>query len=157
MRLFSGLFLAAALVAITTVAAAYDYTKGALKIDHPWSRATPHGAQVAGGYLMIENKGPNADRLVSATSEIADRVEIHEMVVQDGIMKMRPLARGLEIKPGATAKFEPGGFHIMFTNLKRPLKEGEKFKGTLVFEKAGSLDVEFNVEAMGASPGRGHQ
>lgn len=154
MRFFSRLFLAATFAAISTIAAAHDYTKGSLKIDHPWSRATPHGAQVAGGYLVIENKGADADRLVSATSEIAGRVEIHEMAVQDGIMKMRPLARGLEIKPGATAKLEPGGFHVMFMNLKRPLKQGEKFKGTLVFEKAGPLEVEFDVEAMGAS--RGH-
>ncbi len=154
MRFLSGLFVAAILAAIATCASAHDYTKGALKIGHPWSRATPHGAQVAGGYLVIENKGADADRLVSATSEIAGRVELHEMAMQNGIMKMRPLARGLEIKPGATAKIEPGGFHVMFMNLKRPLKQGEKFKGTLVFEKAGPLEVEFDVEAMGAS--RGH-
>jgi copper(I)-binding protein len=145
-------------IALAFAASAYaqDYTKGSLSIDHPWSRATPHGAQVAGGYLMIENKGADADRLVSITSEIAGRVEIHEMTVQDGIMKMRPLLRGLEIKPGAIAKLEPGGFHVMFMNLKRPLKQGEKFKGTLVFEKAGPLEIEFKVEAMGAGPGRGH-
>jgi hypothetical protein len=154
MRFFSRLLVAVTLAAIATIASAHDYTKGTLKIDHPWSRATPHGAQVAGGYLAIENTGTSADRLVSITSEIAGRVEVHEMTVQNGVMKMRPLARGLEIKPGATAKFEPGGFHVMFMNLKRPLKEGEKFKGTLVFEKAGPLDVEFTVEAMGARPGR---
>lgn len=157
MRFASRLILAAAFASIATFVSAHDYAKGSLKIDHPWSRATPHGAQVAGGYLVIENKGADADRLVSATSEIAGRVEIHEMTVQDGIMKMRPLPRGLEIKPGATAKLEPGGYHVMFMNLKRPLKQGEKFKGTLVFEKAGTLEVEFNVEAMGASPGHGHQ
>ncbi len=146
---------AAAMVLIAGAASALDYTKGSLKIDRPWSRATPHGAQVAGGYLVIENKGADADRLVGVTSEIAGRVEIHEMTEQDGIMKMRPLARGLEIKAGAIAKIEPGGFHVMFMDLKRPLKEGEKFKGTLVFEKAGPLEVEFKVEAMGASPGHG--
>lgn len=143
-------------LALAASAYAHDYTKGLLKIDYPWSRATPHGTQVAGGYLVIENKGANADRLVSVTSEIAGRVEIHEMSVQGGVMRMRPLARGLEINPGATIKFEPGGFHVMFMNLRRPLKEGEKFKGTLVFEKAGTLVVEFKVEAMGASPSHGH-
>lgn len=156
MRFFSQLFLVAALAAVATFASAHDYAKGLLKVEHPWSRATPHGAQVAGGYLMIENKGANADRLVSIRSEVAGRVEIHEMTVRSGVMRMRPLTRGLEIKPGATAKFEPGGFHVMFMNLKRPLKQGEKFRGTLVFEKAGALEVEFNVEAMGASPGHGH-
>ena len=152
MRFFSQLFLAAALAAVATSASAHDYTKGSLKIVHPWSRATPHGAQVAVGYLAVENKGTEVDRLVSAKSEIAGRVEMHEMAVQDGIMKMRPLRRGLEIKPGATVKFEPRGFHFMFMNLKRPLEQGGKFKGTLVFEKAGPLEVEFNVEAMGSGP-----
>ncbi len=156
MRFPSRLILAAAFASIAAFVSAHDYTKGSLKIDRPWSRATPHGAQVAGGYLVIENRGADADRLVSATSEIAGRVEIHEMTVQDGIMKMRPLPRGLEIKPGAAAKLEPGGFHVMFMNLKRPLKQGEKFKGMLVFEKAGTLEVEFTVEAMGASPAHGH-
>jgi hypothetical protein len=143
-------------LALAAPAYAHDYTKGPLKIDHPWSRATPHGAQVAGGYLMIENRGAEADRLVRITSEISGRVEIHEMSVQGGIMKMRPLALGLEIKPGATAKLEPGGFHVMFMNLKRPLKQGEKFKSTLVFEKAGTVEIEFNVEAMGTRPSHGH-
>lgn len=153
MRFLSGLFVATTLAAVATLASAHDYTKGAIKIDHPWSRATPRGAQVAGGYLVIENKGADADRLVSATSEISGRVELHEMTVQNGVMKMRPLVRGLEIEPGATAKFEPGGLHVMFMNLKRPLKQGDKFKGTLVFEKAGPIEVQFNVEAMG---GPGH-
>src|SRR3990167_5023483 len=115
-------------LALAASAYAHDYTKGSLRIDHPWSRATPHGAQVAGGYFVIENTGTDADRLVRITSEISGRVEIHEMTVQDGVMRMRPLTRGLEIKPGATAKFAPGGYHFMFMNLKRPLKQCEKFK-----------------------------
>src|SRR3990167_3347187 len=105
-------------LALAASAYAHDYTKGSLKIDRPWSQATPHGAQVAGGYLVIENTGASADRLVSITSEISGRVEMHEISVQDGIMKMRPLARGLEIKPGATVRFEPGGYHVMFMNLQ---------------------------------------
>ena len=141
-----------AALALAASAYAHDYTKGSLKIDRPWSRATPHGAQVAGGYLVIENKGASADRLVRITSDISGRVEMHEMTVQNGIMKMRPLARGLEIKPAATVRFEPGGYHVMFMNLKHPLKQGEKFKGTLVFEKAGTIEV----EALGASPSHGH-
>ena len=148
----------AAWIALALAASAYahDYTKGTLKIDHPWSRATPHSAQVAGGYLVIENTGADSDRLMRITSEISGRVEIHEMSVQGGVMRMRPLTRGLEIKPGATAKFEPSGYHVMFMNLKRPLKQGEKFKSTLVFEKAGPIEIEFNVEAMGTRPSHGH-
>jgi copper(I)-binding protein len=152
MRLSFKLALCAALTLSAAAASAHDYAKGSLKIDHPWSRATLHGAAVAAGYLAITNQGPAADRLVSVTSEIAGRVEIHEMKVEHGVAKMRPLARGLEIKPGASAKLEPGGYHLMFMDLKRPLQAGERFKGTLVFEQAGPVEVEFAVEALGAKP-----
>jgi copper(I)-binding protein len=148
-----------AVLLAATAANAHDYTKGALHIAHPWSRATPPGAPVAAGYLVIENRGADADRFiaVSASPEIAGRAEIHEMAVQDGVMRMRPLPRGVEIAPGMAAKFEPGGLHLMFLDLKRPLVKGERFKATLVFEKAGEVEVEFVVEAMGGEPQhRGH-
>jgi copper(I)-binding protein len=139
-------------LALPAAASAQEYTKGSIFIDHPWSRATPHGATVAAGYLAIENRGPAADRLISVSAEIAGRIEIHEMSMDHGVMKMRPLARGLEIKPQSTATLKPGGYHIMFMNLKRPLKEGERFKGVLVFERAGAIEVEFIVQAIGAQP-----
>jgi copper(I)-binding protein len=137
-----------------TAATAHDYTQGALHIAHPWSRATPHGAVVAAGYLVIENRGSSADRLVSIAvpAEVAGRAEIHEMAVQDGVMRMRPLPRGIEIAPGFTAKLEPGGLHLMFLDLKRSLAKGDRFKGSLTFEKAGTVEVEFVVEAMGGTP-----
>jgi copper(I)-binding protein len=158
MRVSLKLALCAALLLSAVPASADDYTKGSLTIAGPWSRATPHGAAVAAGYLSIANKGPEADRLLSATAEIAGRVEIHEMKVEHGVAKMRPLERGLEVKPGASAKLEPGGYHLMFMNLNRPLKTGDRFKGTLVFEKTGPVEVEFTVQAMGAAPGhkKGH-
>lgn len=144
-------YLAAAMLTLTSVVAlAHDYTLGSLKIDHPWTRATPGGAKVAGGYLTIQNSGSAADRLVGGASEIAGRVEIHEMAVKDGIMTMRPLPEGLEVKPGDKAELKPGGYHIMFMELKRPLKEGERVKGTLQFEKAGTVAVEFTVQGVGA-------
>lgn len=143
-------YLAAAMLTLTSVVAlAHDYTLGSLKIDHPWTRATPGGAKVAGGYLTIQNNGSAADRLLGGSSEIAGRVEIHEMAVKDGIMTMRPLPEGLEVKPGDRAELKPGGFHIMFMELKRPLKEGERVKGTLQFEKAGTVAVEFAVQGVG--------
>lgn len=143
---------AAAVVAST--ASAHDYTQGSLHIAHPWSRATPHGAVVAAGYVVVENRGPAADRLVSVSvpADVAGRAEIHEMAMQDGVMKMRPLPRGIEIAPGFTAKIEPGGLHLMFLDLKRPLVKGDRFKGTFSFERAGSVEVEFVVEAMGGAP-----
>jgi len=135
-------------------AMAHDYTKGSLHIEHPWSRATPKGATVGAGYLIVENRGAEADRLisVSVSADVAGRAEIHEMAVEDGVMRMRPLPRGVELAPGMPAKFEPGGLHLMFIGLKRPLEKGDRFKATLAFEKAGAVEVEFVVEAMGGAP-----
>ena len=149
-RLLVGSFL----VVFAFSASAHDFTVGSLHIDHPWSRATPKGASVGAGYLVIENRGATADHFISVSSAISERGEIHEMAVTDGVMRMRPLAKGVEIAPGMTAKFEPGGLHIMFPGLKRPLEKGERFKATLVFEKAGPIEVEFVVEAMGAGEHR---
>ena len=144
-RLLVGSFL----VVFAFSASAHDFTVGSIHIDHPWSRATPKGASVGAGYLVIENRGATADRLISVSSAISERGEIHEMAVTDGVMRMRPLAKGVEIAPGMTAKIEPGGLHLMFPGLKRPLEKGERFKATLNFEKAGTIEVEFVVEAMG--------
>ena len=148
--------IAAAMLALTgTAALAHDYTAGSLKIGHPWARATPAGAKVAGGYLTIQNGGATPDRLVGVSAEFAGRVEIHEMAVKDGVMTMRPLSNGVEVKPGDRTEFKPGGYHIMFMELKQQLKEGERIKGTLQFEKAGSVPVEFAVQSVGARDG-GH-
>jgi copper(I)-binding protein len=124
---------------------------GDLTVTSPWTRATPGGAKIAGGYLKIANNGASADRFVGAKSDAADHVEIHQMSMTDGVMKMRPLPTGLEIKPGETVELKSGGYHLMFMDLKRPLKQGDTFKATLQFEKAGSLDVNFNVNALGAT------
>jgi len=144
-------FLISAIFALAMSAAdAHDYKVGSLEIGHPWTRATPKGATVAGGYLKITNKGQTADRLTAATAAFAPRVEIHEMAMKDGMMRMRPLSAGLEIKPGETVEFKPGSYHIMFMNLKEPLEKGQRIKGTLTFEKAGPVDVEYVVGAVGA-------
>jgi copper(I)-binding protein len=124
---------------------------GDLTVTSPWTRATPGGAKIAGGYLKVTNNGASADRFVGAKSDAADRVEIHEMSMNDGVMKMRPLPNGLEIKPGETVELKSGGYHLMFMDLKQPLKQGDSFKAKLQFEKAGSLDVDFNVNALGAT------
>jgi periplasmic copper chaperone A len=130
---------------------------GDLTVTSPWTRATPGGAKIAGGYLKITNNGASADRFVGAKSDATDHVEIHEMSMTDGVMKMRPLPNGLEITPGQTVELKPGGYHLMFMDLKRPLKQGDTFKATLRFEKAGSLDVNFNVNALGATGGNAPQ
>ena len=128
---------------------------GDLTVTSPWTRATPGGAKIAGGYLKITNNGASADRFVGAKSEPTDHVEIHEMSMTDGVMKMRPLPNGLEIKPGETVELKSGGYHLMFMDLKQPLKQGDTFKATLQFEKAGSLDVNFSVRGLGATTGAG--
>src|ERR1700709_1335139 len=130
---------------------------GDLTVTSPWTRATPGGAKIAGGYLKITNNGTSADRFVGAKSEATDHVEIHEMSMSDGIMRMRPSPDGLEIKPGETVELKSGGYHLMFMDLKQPLKQGDSFKATLQFEKAGSLDVNFNVNALGATSGNAPQ
>ena len=145
----------AAILAISANAAsARDYNVGSLEIKQPWVRATPKGAAVAGGYMTITNKGTAADRLVSFSSPAAGKFEIHEMRMNNGVMQMRPLPDGLEIKPGETVEFKPGSYHLMFTNLTRPLTEGERVKGTLVFEKAGTVEVEYTVESIGRAPAK---
>jgi copper(I)-binding protein len=106
---------------------------------------------VASGYLRIRNTGSTPDRLTGGTLAPAGGVEIHEMSVDRGVMRMRELKGGLEIKPGATVELQPSTIHLMFTDLKRPLAKGEHVKGTLVFEKAGAVEIEYAVAAIGAS------
>lgn len=125
---------------------------GDLEILEPWARATPAGAKVGGGYLTIINKGGAADRLIKVESAVAGHSEIHEMAVANGIMTMRPLANGLDIKPGETVQLKPGGYHLMFMSLKQPLKEGEPFKARLTFERAGAVDVELGVRGISGRP-----
>lgn len=140
-------------LATALLSPAMAQTAGSLKIDHPWARATPKGAPVGGGYLTIINTGTAPDRLVGGSVGISSGFEIHEMAMDNGVMKMRMLPNGVEIKPGETVTFKPGGYHLMFTGLKDQLKQGDSFKGTLQFDKAGKVDVEFKVESMAATGG----
>ena len=130
-------------------AAAETYSAGGLQIVSPWARATPGGAAVAAGYLTITNKGSESDRLVGGSTAAASRFEVHATVMEKGVAKMRPVA-ALEIKPGETVELKPGGMHVMLMGIKQPLKQGQKVKGTLVFERAGTVAIEFSVEAIGA-------
>jgi copper(I)-binding protein len=145
--------LSACLLALaTTVAAAQEFKAGSIEIDNPWSRATPKGAKVAAGYLIIKNTGTDPDRLVGGTSPTAGKVEVHEMSMDKGVMKMRPVSGGLEIKPGETVELKPGSFHLMIMDLKQQIENGKPFKASLNFEKAGPVEVQFNVVAPGATP-----
>lgn len=151
-------FTGALLLAMSHGLFAHEFKAGDLDINHPWSRATPQGAAVAAGYLSVTNNGSTPDRLVSVTAEIAERAEIHEMSVDSaGVMKMQALPDGLDIPAAGKVELKPGSFHIMFLGLKNPVKQGDMFKGTLTFEKAGTVAVEFKAEAMsGQTEHNGH-
>ncbi len=124
---------------------------GDLAITAPWIRATPGGAKVAGGYLEVTNTGKEPDRLLSASIPLAARGEVHQMAMDKGVAKMAPVEGGLVVKPGETVALKPGGYHLMFLDLKGPAKAGETLEGTLTFERAGTVPVRFAVGAIGAS------
>ncbi|PDT75709.1 copper chaperone PCu(A)C [Bradyrhizobium sp. C9] len=141
-------------LALIAPAAAEDVKAGDLVITQAWTRATPNGAKIGGGYLTIENKGTTPDRLVSGSGDVAGKIEVHEMSMDNGVMKMRALDKGLTIEPGKTVKLAPGGYHLMMFDLKNPLKQGDKVPVTLEFEKAGKVSVSLDVQAVGAqAPG----
>jgi copper(I)-binding protein len=148
----TSILFACILSLVASAAAAQEFKAGPLEIDHPWSRATPKGAKVGAGYLTIKNTGAEPDRLVSATSPAAGKLEFHEMSMDKGVMKMRPVPEGIEIKPGETVELKPSAFHIMIMDLKQPIERGKSFKASLKFEKAGPVEVEFTVVAPGATP-----
>jgi periplasmic copper chaperone A len=154
----------ATVVLVASDALAHDFKVGALDISHPWSRPTPEGIDIAGGYLTITNKGRTADRLIGGSSPAASRIEVHEMANVDGVTKTRPIQNGLEIKPGQKVELKPGSYRILLFGLKQPLNLGQKVKGTLQFEKAGSVEIVYNIEenpealkgAAGMGGHRGH-
>ena len=134
----------------STYASAQQVKAGDLVLDHAWARATPAGAKVAGGYLTVENKGATPDKLMGGTSRAAGKVEVHETAMNNGVATMRPVKEGLSIPPGQSVTLAPGGYHLMMTELKGPLKKGDKLVITLVFEKAGEVKATFDVQGVGA-------
>lgn len=136
--------------------AAHDFTVGDITIEHPWARATPPKAVNAGGFMQLTSKA--GDQLIAASSDIAEKTEIHEMKMVDGVMKMRPVAAGLALAPNQALKLAPGSYHIMFIGIKQPFKEGDQFPVTLTFAKAGKATVNIKVQAMTdmAAPQHGH-
>ena len=137
---------------IAANAMASDYKAGSLAISGPWSRATPKGAQAGVGYMAIKNNGTTPDRLIGGSVDVADHFELHVTTIENGIARMRELS-DIEIKPGQVIEFKPGGSHVMFVNLKHPLSKGEHINGTLVFEHAGKVQIEYSVEGIGAQRG----
>ena len=119
----------AALALLTQPLTAHEFKAGDLTIGHPWTRATPKGAKVAGGYVKLSNAGKQADRLIGITAEGIEAVEIHEMAVVDNVMTMREVKGGLEIKPGETVELKPTSFHMMMMGLQGALQGGADDQG----------------------------
>ena len=139
------LALAAALT-LAVPAFAHEYALGALKIGHPWSRPNPPGAPTAVGFLTVTNTGTAPDKLVGGSSPDVAKIEVHEMSMDGGVMKMRPVTGGLVIAPGKTVALQPGGYHLMLIGPNHAFKVGEHIPATLKFEHAGEIKVEFYVE-----------
>jgi periplasmic copper chaperone A len=152
MTSFARSIIGAALLAglLAAPARAQEVTAGDLVITQAWTRATPGGAKIGGGYVTIENKGSAPDRLIGGSADVAGKVEVHEMAMNNGVMTMRPLDQGLVIEPGKTVKFAPGGYHLMMFDLKSPLKQGDKVPLTLEFAKAGKVKLSLDVQGIGA-------
>jgi copper(I)-binding protein len=135
-------------------AQAADYDVGSIHIAQPWARATPKGASSGAGYMTITNNGTAADRVSCVSSDASAQCQIHSVSMEGGVMKMRPVEGGLEIKPGETITLTPGSFHMMLVDLKHPLEAGQMLKATLKFDNAGTVDVEYPIAAIGApAPG----
>lgn len=120
--------------------------QGQITVQEAWSRATPPGAKIAAGYLVIRNAG-GADRLVSASSPAAERVETHVTLREGDISRMREV-KGYDVPAGGTLELKPGGAHLMLVNIKAPFKEGETVPLTLKFEKAGEVKTELKVRPL---------
>ena len=139
------LLLATSLADWGVTAAAHSYQAGDMKIAHPWARPTVAGQMAGGGFLKLTNAG-KADRLISASADFAERVELHSMKMDGDVMRMRQV-EGIDIPAGQTVELKPGGFHLMFMGLKQPLAKDSRVPLKLKFEKAGEVTVEIKVEA----------
>jgi hypothetical protein len=144
------------LLNVGVVAVAQQFKANSIVIERPWIRATPAGAKVAGGYMTITNTGSEPDRLIGGVLPQAGRFEVHEMKMDGNVMQMRQVQGGLEIKPGQKVELNPSGYHLMLMELREPLKQGDILKGQLRFEKAGSVDIEYRVEGVGAQGPQQH-
>lgn len=145
-----------ALAASLLIAGAAAAQTGSVEVKNAWARATPGKADNSAAYFTIES--PAADRLTGVSTPAAQKAELHTMTMDGGVMKMRPLAGGIEVPAGQSVTLKPGGIHVMLMGLKEPLKAGEHFPLTLSFEKAGKREVTVSVEkpgAMGPEPAAG--
>jgi len=147
---------ALALLALcATPLAAHETAAGVMRIDHAWARATAGMAKVGAAYVTVINEGAEMDHLVGAATPVAAKAELHTVVMENGVMSMRPV-HGVEVHPGEPVVLRPGGIHVMLMGLKHPLKEGETFPLTLTFEHGGPVEVDVIVQKAGSMGPESH-
>jgi copper(I)-binding protein len=149
--------MAAAALALfaANAAQAQEYHSKDLTISNAWARPAGEG-QYSAIYLTIKNAGQEADTFLSAESPVAEKTQVHETRNEDGIMKMRPVKDGIEIKPGSSLEFKPGGYHIMLLDLKKALVEGATAPLTITLAKAGAINMEIKVQKTAPGAAEAH-
>ncbi|MFY8095016.1 MAG: copper chaperone PCu(A)C [Niveispirillum sp.] len=152
MRMFTRSLLISAAAGLLLVGAA----QAEVSVSNPFSRASAPQAKAGAAFLTL-NIDAGADKLLSASSPVAERTELHTHLMEGGIAKMRPVEGGIPVNAGTPTELKPGGLHIMLMGLKAPLKQGDSFPLTLKFEKAGDVSVTVPVQGPGAmAPMQGH-
>ncbi len=142
-KVLSTVFLATAFIATSAFASGNEVRVGNLKIENPQARATVPAQKMSGGFLRIENKG-GADKLLAASSSVSKTMELHTMIMDGNVMRMREV-KGIDVPANGVVELRPGGLHLMFIDLNEQLKPGSTFKVKLKFEKAGEVEVPFQV------------
>ncbi len=127
-----------------------DFRIGDIAVSAPWARATPGASKVGAAYLTIVNRGNMPDRLIAADASVAERVELHNTMTENGMMQMRPL-ESVALPPGQTVTLAPGGMHMMLVNLSEPLVQDRAFTLRLSFERAGTFAVTVRIAGIGAT------
>ncbi|MCW2293142.1 copper(I)-binding protein [Pseudomonas sp. BIGb0408] len=148
--------LALSFLSLAQVAHAHEFQAGDIEIIHPWSRELPPVAPTAAAYFVLKNQGSDADRLLTVSTSVARKAELHEHVHADGAMKMQQVM-SIEIPAGGEVKFEPMGYHVMLINVKQQAKAGDHFPLTLTFEKAGAVEVDVVVQKDAPAEQQSHQ
>ncbi len=151
-------FAAIAAIGLCTAGSAWakDYKVGQVEIDDLWVRASAPGQANGAGYMDIDNDAMSPDRLLSVTSDAAERVELHTVQTENGVSKMRQVVGGIALLANTEVKLSPGGYHVMFIKLKAPFKDGATVPATLKFENAGEVAVQFKVMPASHNPGMSH-
>lgn len=134
-----------AVALFSTALPAQEFTLGNVTIAGPWSRAMPPNAPNGAAYFRVENRGGEPDRIVSARTDIAETVELHTHDMEGGMMKMRQV-ESIEVPAEGEVLLKPHGLHMMLFGLNQPLVDGERFDLTVVFEKAGELDLSVEIK-----------